>query len=141
MWPIKYKITWKSILLTLIGLMILFFLFEFLWPSRARSALPDNAKNIREDYFGAYLFPDYQRLLKAEVDSAGYKYFLNNLGLSKENCLMVDTDHMWGDRKGVEWWQPSGDGEGTVCVNGSTKRDFVVAKYEEGSLYFEARRY
>ena len=106
-----------------------------------RSSLPETATDVKEHAWADGFLPDYDYYLRARVSKIEFERFVQDLKLTPHTATRIYSEpscmswsgHLLEDG---EWWNPTGDLEGTYVREGGTTWTF--AKYEDGFLYFRS---
>ncbi len=112
--------------------------FYVLTMSRPRRYLPWEATEIREYYHDYGIIPDFERCLRAKISEAGFQTYIKRLGLTKRYNWAVHKDLpiSWPPCDEV-WWTP-GALDGAYFDHTEGEEFCVLAKYEDGYVYFAA---
>jgi len=107
-------------------------------PSLARRSLPWGASDIHEHYVDSRFGSDFERCLRASTTERGFREYAARLGLDR---VYSEAEHhnlglLWPSCD-EPWWDPPESMEGALFRQ-DDEDYFVLAKYEDGRVYFAA---
>jgi hypothetical protein len=112
------------------------------YQASVRKHLPSGATEITEEVYG---LNDFTRYMKAKCSEPDFHEFKNKLGYIENDQLTEDnTAYSWSQTSPdpVEaWWRPTRKIEGSYGHYEETAEFYSMTKYEDGYVYFIARKW